>query len=361
MQPFIHTSNPTRVIFGFGTIASVAAEVETLGRRRALVLATPQQEDAARALARQMGAVAAAVFAGATMHTPVSVTEAALAVARKADADSVVALGGGSTIGLGKAIALRTGLPIVAVPTTYAGSEATPILGETYNGTKAVQRSANVLPAVIVYDVDLTLGLPVAPSVTSGINAVAHAAEALYARECSPVVAMMAEAGIAALAHALPAVVANPTDRGARYNALYGAWLCGTCLGTVSMALHHKLCHVLGGRFDLPHAETHTIILPHALAYNASASPDAMTRIARALSANDAAAGLHALATSLGAPRSLAELGMPADGIAEAAAAAARDPYWNPAPVEEAAIHSLLERAHAGLPPVARAREPSDV
>lgn len=361
MQPFTHTSTLTRVIFGFGTVSSVTEEVKALGLRRALVLATPQQADEARALAVQMGPLAVSVFAGATMHTPVSVTETALAAGRRAEADCIVALGGGSTIGLGKAIALRTGLPIVALPTTYAGSEATPILGETRDGTKSVQRSAKVLPATIVYDVELTLGLPVAPSVTSGINAIAHAAEALYARECSPVVAMMAEAGIAALARALPAIVANPTDREARSDALYGAWLCGTCLGAVGMALHHKLCHVLGGRFDLPHAETHTVILPYALDYNAAAAPDAMKRVARAIGADDAAAGLHALTATLGAPRSLADLGMPAEGIAEVAAAVARDPYWNPAPIEEAAIRALLERAYAGLPPVFHAQVQSDV
>ena len=360
MHPFTHTSNATRVIFGFGTVSVVAEEVATLGGRRVLVLATPQQEHAARALAAQMGTLVASVFAGAMMHTPVAVTEAALTAARQADADCIVALGGGSTIGLGKAIALRTELPIVAVPTTYAGSEATPIIGETRDGAKSVHRSAKALPATIVYDVELTLFLPVAPSVASGINAIAHAAEALYARECGPVVAMMAEAGIAALARALPAIVADPADRAARSDALFGAWLCGTCLGCVSMALHHKLCHVLGGRFNLPHAETHTVILPHALAYNADASPDAMSRIARALGVNDAAAGLHALATSLGAPRSLADLGMPIDGIAEAAAVAARDPYWNPAPIEEAAIRALLGRAHAGLLPVARTPVPND-
>jgi alcohol dehydrogenase class IV len=360
MHPFTHTSNSTRVIFGFGTVSVVAEEVATLGGRRALVLATPQQEHAARALAAQMGTLDASVFAGAMMHTPVAVTEAALTAARQADADCIVALGGGSTIGLGKAIALRTELPIVAVPTTYAGSEATPIIGETRDGTKSVHRSAKALPATIVYDVELTLVLPVAPSVASGINAIAHAAEALYARECGPVVAMMAEAGLAALARALPAIVVDPADREARSDALFGAWLCGTCLGSVSMALHHKLCHVLGGRFNLPHAETHAVILPHALAYNTDASPDAMSRIARALGVNEAAAGLHALATSLGAPRSLADLGMPVDGIAETAAVAARDPYWNPAPIEEAAIRALLERAHAGLLPVARTQVTND-
>ena len=200
------------------------------------------------------------------MHTPTDVTERGLARARELDADCLVALGGGSTTGLGKAIALRTDLPQVAVPTTYAGSEATPILGETVGGRKTTLRSPKVLPEVIVYDVDLTLTLPASLSATSGINAIAHAVEALYAKEANPVVSMLATAGIAALARALPRIAADLRDLDARSDALYGAWACGTCLGSVGMALHHKLCHVLGGTFDLPHAETHAVVLPHAVA-----------------------------------------------------------------------------------------------
>ena len=186
------------------------------------------------------------------MHTPVDATEKALAVVRERAADALVAVGGGSTTGLGKAIALRTDLPQIVLPTTYAGSEMTPILGETSGGAKTTQRSPKVLPEVVIYDVDLTLGLPPAVSATSGMNAIAHAVEALYAKDRNPVISMMAEEGISALARSLPRISADPHDREARSGALYGAWLCGTCLGAVGMALHHKLCHVLGGMFDLP-------------------------------------------------------------------------------------------------------------
>ena len=219
------------------------------------------------------------------MHTPVEVTELALAAMKDCDADCIVSLGGGSTTGLGKALALRTGVNQLCIPTTYAGSEMTPILGETKDGLKTTVRTNDVLPETVIYDVDLTLSLPPALAATSGINAIAHAVEALYARDTNPVISLMAEEGIRALARALPAIVAKPDDREARSDALYGAWLCGVCLGTVGMALHHKLCHTLGGTFDLPHAETHTIVLPHALAYNAPAVPEAAARIARAIGA----------------------------------------------------------------------------
>jgi len=348
---FTYTALPARVVFGSGTLARVADEVRRLGGRRALVLSTPEQQADAQALAERLGELAAGVFAGAVMHTPVEVTDRALAEVHARGADCLVALGGGSTTGLGKAIALRTDLPQIVVPTTYAGSEATPILGETVGGRKTTQRSAKVLPEVIVYDVDLTLSLPVGLSVTSGMNAIAHAVEALYAQDANPVTSALAEQGIAALAQALPAIVANPADPAARAGALFGAWACGTCLGTVEMALHHKLCHVLGGAFDLPHAETHTVVLPHAAAYNAPAVPEAMARVARALGGGDAAMGLFDLARRLGAPTSLREIGMPEAELDRAADLAAAEPYPNPRPVERAGVRALLQAAYEGSPP----------
>jgi maleylacetate reductase len=352
MQSFIYTALPARVVFGAGTLARVADEVQRLGRSRALVLSTSPQEAEARALADRLGALAVGVFAEAAMHTPTDVTERALARARELAADSLVALGGGSTTGLSKAVAVRTDLPQVVIPTTYAGSEATPILGETAHARKTTQRSPKILPEVIVYDIDLTLTLPPSLSVTSGMNAIAHAVEALYAEEANPVISLLAEAGIAALAQGLPRIVANPRDLEARSNALYGAWLCGTCLGAVGMALHHKLCHVLGGTFDLPHAETHTVVLPHAVAYNALAVPEAMARVARSLgTTQNAAQGLFDLARTLGAPTSLREIGMPESGLDEAADLAAAFPYWNPRPVERDAIRALLDDAWHGRRP----------
>ena len=351
MLSFVHQALPTRVIFGAGSLARLPDELRRLGLSRALVLSTPQQAASAQMLVSDLDGLAAGSFTGAVMHTPIEVTEAAMAVVGALGVDCVVAVGGGSTTGLGKAIALRTELPQIVVPTTYAGSEMTDILGETKAGAKTTQRAPAIQPEVVIYDVDLTLGLPPALSATSGMNAIAHAVEALYAVDGGPMVSLMAESAIAAFAKALPAILADPGDREAREQALYGAWLCGTCLGMVSMALHHKLCHTLGGTFDLPHAETHTSVLPHATAYNASAAPEAMARIARALDAPDAAQGLYDLAGQLGAPRSLRELGMPEAGIERAADLAVANPYRNPRPIERDAIRTLIARAWAGDPP----------
>ena len=280
-------------------------------------------------------------------------TERALSQVLECSADCTISFGGGSSTGLGKAIALRTDLTQIAVPTTYAGSEVTPIIGETKDGVKVTQRTLKVLPEIVIYDVDFTVSLPQRLSVTSGTNAIAHAVEALYAEDRNPVISMMAEQAIGAMGRALPAIVANPKDREARAEALYGAWLCGVCLGSVGMALHHKLCHVIGGAFDLPHADTHTVILPYAMAYNAKAAPDADAAVARALGGSDGTSALVNLAERLGSPRSLKSLGMPEAGIDRAADLAVQNPYWNPRPIERAAVRALIAAAWAGDTPKA--------
>lgn len=350
--PFTYPINPGRILFGPGKLADVAEEVTRLGATRALVLSTPFQRADALALAERLGPLAAGVFSEATMHTPVDVTERAMAAYAAARADCIVALGGGSTIGLGKAIAWRNDAPQIVIPTTYAGSEVTPILGQTENGLKTTIRDARILPEVVLYDPDLTLGLPVATSVSSGLNAMAHAVEAAYARDRNPVSSMLAVEGVRALRDALPVIVADPRNADARGEALYGSWLCGTVLSTVGMSLHHKLCHTLGGTFDLPHAETHAIVLPHAAAYNAAAAADALRPLV-ALFGGDLGPGLYDFARSLGAPVALKDLGLQADQLDLAADLAAKNPYWNPRPVERDAIRALLQRAWEGSRPAA--------
>lgn len=351
MTPFIYNANPSRVIFGSGTLSRLSDEVARLGAARAIILSTPEQASEAETLARQIGGQSAGIFSGARMHTPADVTERAMAAVSDAGADCLVALGGGSTIGLAKAIALRTDLPQIAIPTTYAGSEATPILGETVDGVKTTQSSPRILPEVILYDVDLTVSLPVSLSTTSGINAIAHAIEGLYSEQSNPIISLVAEQGIQALASALPRIKEAPQDLDGRSDALYGAWLCGVTLGAVGMALHHKLCHTIGGSFDMPHAQTHTVMLPHALAYNAPYAADAIRRIERALGTDDAPLALFKLARTLGAPTSLKELGMPREGLERVLQLTLAKPYWNPAPLEENRLQALLERAWEGSPP----------
>jgi maleylacetate reductase len=351
MINFTYNSLPGRILFGIGTCQQLAQEIEQLGCSRALILSTAGHESQAKELAQQIGKLAGAIFPRAVMHTPVEVSEQAAEFARSVNADCTVALGGGSTIGLGKAIALRTNLPQIAVPTTYSGSEMTPILGETEAGQKTTKRTLAVLPETVLYDPKLTLTLPIHLSVASGINALAHAVEALYAKDRNPIITLMAEESIRAFALSLPAIVANPKNESARSDALYGAWLAGTCLGAVRMSLHHKLCHVLGGTFNLPHAQTHTVILPHAIAYNSQAELQVMDTIAKAIGTDDAAIGLYNFTGRLGATRSLQELGMPEDGIEKAALLATQNPYWNPRKLELHAIRELTRRAWAGEPP----------
>ncbi len=341
---FVFAGLPTRVIFGAGRISEVNAEAKRLGMTRPFIITGKQQAALGRELAISLDGVA---FDGAVMHTPVAVTEQAMAIAGREATDGTIAIGGGSAIGLGKAIAFRSDCPQVAVPTTYAGSEMTNILGETADGAKVTKRDQRIQPETVIYDPDLTATLPVALAATSGMNAIAHAVEALYAKDGNPVISLMAEEGIRALASSLPNITKSRGD------ALYGAWLCGTVLGQVSMALHHKLAHVLGGSFNMPHAETHAVILPHAAAYNFAAAPQAMQRIARALNAPSAPRGLFDLARHLQAPTSLRELGFAQENLFKAADIAVANPYWNPRDITRDGILKLLQDAFHGRRPEA--------
>jgi len=354
MLSFTYEALPARVVFGVGSLDRLSDEIQRLGASHALVLSTPEQRDQAEQVASRIGSRAAGVFDKAVMHVPIATAQAAREVAQRLRADCCVAVGGGSTTGLAKAIALVSELPILAVPTTYAGSEMTPIWGLTEGGIKKTGRNPRVLPRTVIYDTSLTTTMPAMLSATSGMNAIAHCVEALYAEDANPVISLMAEEGIRALAASLPAVVKNPTDLEARSQALYGAWLGGSSLGAVGMALHHKLCHVLGGTFNLPHAETHTVVLPYVAAYNDAAAPQAMARVARAIGASYAAAGLYALAASMGAPISLGEIGMREGDLDRAADLAVENPYYNPRPITKESIRRLLEDAFRGRPPASR-------
>jgi maleylacetate reductase len=351
VRRFVVAPLPTRVVFGAGTLGTVRDEVTLAGLSRVLVLSTPGHAAMAEDIAARLGDLAAGTHPHAAMHVPAHVADAAARAAREAGADGCVAIGGGSAIGLAKAVALASDLPYVAVPTTYAGSEMTPIWGLTSGGEKRTGRDERVRPRTVLYDPDLTRTLPVAVSVTSAMNAVAHAVEALYAPDRSPLVSMLAAEGVRALTEALPAITEE------RERALYGAWLCGTCLGATTMSLHHKLCHTLGGTFDLPHAETHTVVLPHALAYNAAAAPEALDTLRDVLGTDDPARHLWELAGSLGAPRSLRELGLTDADVERAADLATRSPYANPAPVTPERVRALLRAALDGEPPADCPRE----
>src|SRR5271154_2893734 len=319
MLSFAFDMLPSRVVFGVGCLDKLPEEIERLGAHRALVLSTPEQRKEAQQMVDRLGARAVGLFDKAVMHVPIEIAEQAREQARALGADCCISIGGGSTTGLAKAIALVSPLPILSIPTTYAGSEMTPIWGITESGVKKTGRDPRVLPKTVLYDPTLTVSMPSMLSATSGMNSIAHCVEALYSKDANPIISMIAEEGIRALATGLPMVVKDPANLEARSNALYGAWLGGMSLGAVGMALHHKLCHTLGGSFNLPHAETHTVVLPHAVAYNQDAAASVLNRVARALGASSAAQGLYDLAASLGAPTSLSALGLQASNLDKAA------------------------------------------
>src|SRR5580693_4835986 len=348
---FAYDILPSRVVFGVGGLDKLPEEIDRLGAHRALVLSTPEQRKEGQQMVDRLGARAVGLFDKAVMHVPIEIAEQARERAKALGADCCVAVGGGSTTGLAKAIALVSTLPILAIPTTYAGSEMTPIWGITEGGMKKTGRDPRVLPKTVLYDPTLTVTMPPMLSATSGMNSIAHCVEALYAKDANPIISMMAEEGIRALAKSLPVVVKAPSNLEARSDALYGAWLGGMSLGAVGMALHHKLCHTLGGSFNLPHAETHTGVLPHATAYTAAAASEAMSRIARALGTPSAAQGLYDLAASVGAPMALRAIGLKESDLDRAAEIASQNPYYNPRPVTREGIRALLQDAFEGRRP----------
>ncbi|MBB6123088.1 alcohol dehydrogenase class IV [Sphingobium subterraneum] len=321
-----------------------------------VVIAAGRRADQPGEIERLLGPIWVGTFDEAQMHTPVAVTDKALHFLRARGADGLVTIGGGSAIGLSKALALRTDLPQIVLPTTYAGSEVTPVVGETRDGQKQIFSDPRILPESVIYDVDLTLAVRPGAAVLSGLNAIAHAVEALYARDRNPLVSSIAIAGIELLASALPVIARDGSDIPARARALQGAWLCGTCLALVGMSLHHKLCHTLGGMFDLPHAALHAAVLPHAAAFNESAVREHLKPVARIFGAADAATGLYRFACELGVEMALGAIGMPESGVATAVEATLENPYWNPRALTAEGLRALLEDAFAGRPPYIQTR-----
>jgi maleylacetate reductase len=351
MRAFVHDQAPGRVVFGPGTFARLAEEASRLGLARVLLICTASARGLGDEAADALGPRLAARIGEVRQHVPESDVDAALEVAGKAGTDGLLAIGGGSAVGLAKALALTLGVPIVAVPTTYSGSEMTPFYGISSAGHKHTGRDLRVLPATVVYDPALTVGLPADVTAASGMNALAHCVEALYDSEASPILELLAEESIRALARGLPGSVAQPDDVDARGYALYGAYLAGAVLGGTRIALQHRLAHVVGGTYGLPHAPVHSVLLPQVTRFNAPAAPAAMRRIAAALGADDPAAGLFDLAGRIGAATDLASLGMDAGRLAEAAGLAAAEVTWNPRPVSTEDVLAVLTAAYAGARP----------
>ncbi|HET9872217.1 MAG TPA: maleylacetate reductase [Propionibacteriaceae bacterium] len=350
MRSFVSDDAAQRVVFGVGTLTTVGAEIDRLFVRRVVVLSTPGHAHLADRVAELLEGRAVGRFAGAVPHTPIEVTTRAVDLVRDLGGDGVVSVGGGSTTGLGKAVASRLGVPHLVVPTTYAGSERTPVLGETSGGAKTTRSDPAILPDAVLYDVDLTATLPWSVTVTSAVNAMAHAVEALYSNQATERTDAMALDAIRSLDHGLHAERANLDDLDGRSDLLYGAYLAGGCLGAVGMGLHHKLCHTLGGAFNLPHAPTHTVVLPYAMAYNEPAAAVAMDRIAAVMHSDHAPTAVQSLVRELGGPTALRDIGFAAVDIPAAADLAVSDSYPNPREVTRTGVIELLSRALNGDP-----------
>jgi maleylacetate reductase len=332
MRNFIHDQPGIRIVFGAGSFSQLPDEIRRLGAIRVLIVTSARGRDEANIAAQLLGEQAVEVFSEAAMHVPAETARAACGAATRSKADCSVVIGGGSTIGLGKAIANELGLPILAVPTTYSGSEMTPIFGVTEGGVKRTSRDLRVLPKTVIYDPLLNVKLPVRVASPSGMNALAHCMAAIMDEDASPVAKVLAKEGVRAITDALPRIVSDPADVSARGDALYGSWLAGMCLASVRLNVHYRICHVLGGTFNLPHADVHTVMLPHTVTYNMGSGKE-----------------LHELAVRIGAPVSLKEIGMPEGGIERAARMVMEKTGYNPKPIDYDAVRRLIEQAFRGL------------
>ncbi|KAF6806441.1 maleylacetate [Colletotrichum musicola] len=356
IAPFVFGITTPKVFFGPGTLSNLPAELRSRALTKPLIICSPSRTSLAIKIQQKLseaGITDTEILDTAKVHNPSEII--APAVERAANRDALVSVGGGSAVGLGKAIALRTGMPQVAIPTTYSGSEMTPIIGETKDGKKTSTTDPKILPKVVIYDVDLTMDLPAKISGPSGLNAMAHSFEALYSRQASPMTDHLALESIKALSRALPAIASDPSSVEARTSALYGAFLAGLLASATGIALQHKLAHAAGGTLNLPHAETHSVLLPHSIAYNAGCfSEDIRKKLSSALlqSTGDSAAGivagLNELLRLLEIPTGLKDVGMPEGDIDRVTDVASDTPYWNPRPLEKAKIREIVRRAWAG-------------
>ncbi len=351
MKSFTHEALPGRVLFGPGRLGELAEEVDRLEAKRVILIVTGSAKSYLPKLTQQLGTRQAGQIDNVVQHVPAKLVQATLGILSEVEADCLVTVGGGSAIGLGKALAVQTGLPLIAIPTTFSGSEMTPIFGLTSEGRKNTGRDLRALPKTVIYDPELTYSMPPALAVSSGLNALAHCVEGLWGKAASPISDIMAEEGSHALAQGLTSIIIDKQNHEGYEQALYGAYLAGVVLATVGTALHHRICHVLGGSFNLPHSETHSVVLPQVVWFNRNTAPEAMAKLARALDAPDTVTGIFALTARLSAPDNLAALGMPESGLDEAARLVVSSPPWNPRPVDLAGVKEILVRSFKGQRP----------
>lgn len=349
------TVNPlqSRIVFGAGTAAQLPEEVALHGGSRAMIVCTPGAAGRVQPLVETLGDACAGIFDGVQTHVPLAVVQAAADKFNSLDADCLVTFGGGSSVDTGKALAVETDRPAIAIPTTYSGAEMTPNYGVVIDGEKKRHQDQRAQARTVIYDPALTTNLPPHMTATSGMNGLAHCVEALYPPQPNPVAALLAEEAARALAAGLPASIAKPDDLDARSQALYGAYLAGTVVTLVGIALHHRTCHVLGGTYNLAHGDANSVILPQVTAFNAAAAPQAMAALARALGTDDPAAAIFDLGQSIGAPTDLKSLGMPEGDLDAAATQAIEFTAYNPQPLEFGPVREMLQNAYEGNRPSA--------
>uniref|UniRef100_A0AAU1U3M7 Maleylacetate reductase n=1 Tax=Streptomyces sp. NBC_00119 TaxID=2975659 RepID=A0AAU1U3M7_9ACTN len=346
---FDHTTQGQRVLFGTGDAAAhTVAALNGLGAERVLLIADAFVSELSDAVAERVCVVAR--IHEIVQHVPAENAARAVEVAQTHDADAIVTIGGGSAVGLAKIVARDAGLPIVAVPTTFAGSEATNVWGITEAGRKTTGIDDKVLPKIVVYDASLMASLPGQLAVSSGLNALAHAVDGFWAPRSNPINKAMGTEGLRALVPGLRALHADPDDIAAREQTLYGAYLAAVAFASAGSGLHHKICHALGGAYAMPHAETHSVVIGYVTAFNAPFAVDAAERVAAAVGDGlSAAAGIHALGRQIDAPSSLKELGLKEEDLPAAAdLILPAVPPSNPRPVTREALEELLRAAWAG-------------
>jgi maleylacetate reductase len=351
MRSFVHEQSSSRVRFGTGALDFLGSEIERLSVERGMLVANGSALQAAEKAERSSGGRVADRIIGVRQHVPIDDARAAATRARENEIDGLIAVGGGSAIGLTKAVALESRAPVIAIPTTYSGSEMTPIYGITSSGAKRTGRDEAALPRAVIYDPALTIDLPPEATAETGMNAIAHAVEALYAKERSPIVEILAVEAIGALAEGLKQVTRAGTDIAGRELALYGAYLAGSALAMSDMALHHAISHVLGGSFGLSHGAVNAVMLPHVVAFNEQDARESVARVARILGSDDAPMALFDLARSLNASQSLYGLGLDREALRDVAESASNSVRWNPREVTSADVLEILEKAYDGRPP----------
>jgi len=345
----VYQPNAVRVVFGPGTVETLATEADRLGIVRSVVLCSPGRTALADELVQILGRDAAVICDAARPNFPEATFDTVVGAIGASDASGFVVVGGGTPIGLAKAVGAASRLPYIAVPTTYSGSE---LASNWYVGSGPNRRQGNdvhALPATIVYDPQLTVGLPETITAASGMNAMAHAVESLYGEGSDPVVSVMAAEAVRLLGESLPKCLDRPDDLAARGEALKGAWFAAGF--RAGRGLSHAMAQRIRDAFGLDHARTHAVSLPYAVAFNRPAAGAAMTAIGAALGAADAATGLYELNRRLGLATGYRDLGMPRDGIERAVELVAAARIEHPRAAGAAEVRQVVEAAWAGDPP----------